>query len=44
LDEGYLVPSFVILWEGLAAHGWPSLIVAPGVAATIAALIMLLRV
>ena len=40
---GYLVPSFVILWEGLSGRGWVAAQVWLGVAATIAALIMLLR-
>ncbi|MEM0991033.1 MAG: DMT family transporter [Pseudomonadota bacterium] len=40
---GYLVPTFVILWEGLLGHGWVALPVLLGVAATITALLMLLR-
>jgi drug/metabolite transporter (DMT)-like permease len=40
---GYLVPSFVILWEGLSGRGWVSGQVWLGVAATIAALVILLR-
>lgn len=40
---GYLVPSFVIVWEGLLGHGWMVLPVWLGVAATIAALLLLLR-
>ena len=40
---GYLVPSFVIIWEGVSGRGWVSPIVWIGVAATIAALLMLLR-
>ncbi len=40
---GYLVPSFVILWEGFSGRGWVSGQVWLGVAATIAALVMLLR-
>jgi drug/metabolite transporter (DMT)-like permease len=40
---GYLVPSFVILWEGLGGRGWVAPQVWLGVAATIAALVMLLR-
>lgn len=40
---GYLVPSFVILWEGLLGHGWVAPPVLLGVAATIAALLLLLR-
>ena len=40
---GYLVPSFVILWEGLLGHGWVAGQVLIGVGLTILALIMLLR-
>ena len=40
---GYLVPSFVILWEGLLGHGWVAAPVWLGVAATIGALLILLR-
>ncbi len=40
---GYLVPSFVILWEGLLGHGWVAPPVWLGVAATVAALVILLR-
>ena len=40
---GYLVPSFVILWEGLLGHGWVAAPVWIGVAATVAALLILLR-
>jgi drug/metabolite transporter (DMT)-like permease len=40
---GYLVPSFVILWEGLAGRGWVAAQVWFGVGATILALAMLLR-
>jgi len=40
---GYLVPSFVILWEGLSGRGWVAPQVWLGVAATIVALVMLLR-
>lgn len=40
---GYLVPSFVILWEGLLGHGWVAPPVWLGVAATVAALLILLR-
>ncbi len=38
---GYLIPSIVIVLEGLAGHGWVELPVLIGVAATIAALAML---
>ena len=40
---GYLVPTFVIVEEGLLGHGWVAPIVWLGVAATVAALIILLR-
>ena len=40
---GYLVPSFVILWEGLLGHGWVAVPVWFGVAATGAALLILLK-
>ena len=40
---GYLVPTFVIIEEGLLGHGWVAPIVWLGVAATVAALIILLR-
>ena len=40
---GYLVPSFVMLWEGLLGHGWVAPPVWLGVVATIAALLILLR-
>lgn len=43
LAYGYLVPSFVILWEGLFAGDWVGLPVWLGVAATLAALLILLR-
>ncbi len=39
----YLVPCYVVLWEGLSGHGWPALVVMPGIAATVIALMMLLR-
>ena len=39
----YLVPSVVILWEGALGQGWPRAALLIGVAATIAALAMLLR-
>ncbi|OED37407.1 hypothetical protein AB833_23575 [Chromatiales bacterium (ex Bugula neritina AB1)] len=38
---GYLVPAFVILWEGLLGHGWIPLAVLPGVIAILTALIVL---
>jgi drug/metabolite transporter (DMT)-like permease len=40
---GYLVPSFVILWEGFLGHGWVAPPVWLGVVATVAALLILLR-
>ena len=40
---GYLVPSFVVLWEGLFAGQWPPLGVLAGIAATMAAMLLLLR-
>jgi drug/metabolite transporter (DMT)-like permease len=40
---GYLVPSFVILWEGLLGHGWVAPPVWLGVVATVGALLILLR-
>jgi len=38
---GYLVPVFVILWEGLLQHGWIEWKVVPGVLAIIFALLVL---
>lgn len=38
---GYLVPVFVILWEGLLGHGWVALKVVPGVLAILLALVVL---
>lgn len=38
---GYLVPVFVITWEGLLGHGWIAWKVTPGVAAIVLALIVL---
>lgn len=40
---GYLLPSFVILWEGLVGHGWVAGPVLLGVGLTIGALVILLR-
>lgn len=40
---GYLVPSFIILWEGLLGHGWVAPPVWLGVLATITALLLLLK-
>ncbi|MFK7945412.1 MAG: DMT family transporter [Paracoccaceae bacterium] len=39
----YLVPSFVILWEGFLGHGWVAGQVWIGVGLTITALLLLLR-
>lgn len=39
---GYLVPSFVILWEGFSGHGWVAPQVLLGVAATLLGLAILL--
>ena len=38
---GYLVPVFVILWEGMLGHGWVPFILLPGVAAIVLALVFL---
>jgi drug/metabolite transporter (DMT)-like permease len=40
---GYLVPSFVILWEVAFGHGWVAAPVMAGVAATVLAMGLLLR-
>jgi drug/metabolite transporter (DMT)-like permease len=39
---GYLVPSFVILWEGLSGHGWVAPSVLLGAGATVVGLLILL--
>ena len=39
---GYLVPSFVIFWEGVLGHGWVSASVLLGAGATFVGLIILL--
>ena len=39
---GYLVPSFVILWEGASGHGWVSTSVLLGAGATVFGLLVLL--
>jgi len=39
---GYLIPSLVIVLEGLAGHGWVAVPVLVGVAATVLALIILI--
>ncbi|MEM7257419.1 MAG: DMT family transporter [Pseudomonadota bacterium] len=39
---GYLVPVFVILWEGLIGHGWIQWKVLPGVIAIVLALLVLI--
>ena len=38
---GYLTPAFVILYEGIAGHGWPALPVIAGAAVTVLGLIVL---
>lgn len=40
---GYLVPVFIIIWEGLLGHGWVAPVVWLGAAATMGAMLMLLR-
>lgn len=40
---GYLIPSFVILWEGLFGGSWVAAPVWLGVAATVGALLLLLK-
>lgn len=40
---GYLVPVFIIVWEGLLGHGWVAPVVWLGAAATTGAMLMLLR-
>ncbi len=39
---GYLVPIFVIVWEGLSGHGWVSVAVLLGAGATVLGLVILL--
>ena len=39
---GYLVPSFVILWEGASGHGWVSVSMLLGAGATVLGLLILL--
>jgi drug/metabolite transporter (DMT)-like permease len=43
MSYGYLVPSFVILWEGLLGQGWVAAPVWMGVGLTIVALLLLLK-
>jgi len=38
---GYLVPAFVIIFEGIAGHGWASLPVAAGALVTVLGLVVL---
>ena len=38
---GYLVPVFVIIWEGLLGHGWVAWKVVPGVLVILMALLVL---
>ena len=40
---GYLVPGFVILWEGLLGHGWVESTVFLGLGLTVTALVWLLK-
>ena len=40
---GYLVPGFVILWEGVLGHGWVGAPVFAGIAMIVAALVLLLK-
>ena len=40
---GYLVPIFIIIWEGFLGHGWVQPVVWLGAAATIGAMLILLR-
>lgn len=39
---GFLVPVFVIFWEGLIGHGWVAFTVVPGVLAIVLGLLLLL--
>ncbi|MEM1315024.1 MAG: DMT family transporter [Pseudomonadota bacterium] len=39
---GYLVPSFVVVWEGVFGAGWPSPDVLAGIGVTAVAMVMLL--
>ena len=41
---GYLTPAFVILFEALAGHGWPSLSIVGGAMVTVLGLIVLAAV
>jgi drug/metabolite transporter (DMT)-like permease len=41
---GYLTPAFVILFEALAGHGWPSLSIVAGAMVTVLGLIVLAAV
>jgi len=38
---GYLTPAFVILFEGLAGHGWPALAIVAGALVTVLGLVVL---
>ena len=38
---GYLTPAFVILFEALAGHGWPTLTIVAGAAVTVLGLVVL---
>ena len=41
---GYMTPAFVILFEGLAGHGWPTLTIIVGACVTILGLAVLAMV
>lgn len=40
---GYLVPSFIVLWEGIFGGTWPHLPILAGIGVTIVAMLLLLR-
>jgi len=40
---GYLVPSFIVLWEGIFGGHWPHPPVLAGIAVTVVAMLLLLR-
>ncbi len=39
----YLVPAFVVIWEGLLGHGWPDAAILIGMGLIVLALILLLK-
>lgn len=41
---GYLTPAFVIVFEGLAGHGWPALAIVAGALVTVLGLVVLAAV